>query len=319
MVDYEQIILSANVGASIYPANGKSADQLLLRAEAAVQSCGIETGQYKLYDELQQTETDRWQVEADLRSALEARQLSVNYQPQVRLSDDSTAGFEALLRWRHPVYGSISPERFIPLAESGGMMNEITEWVLLTALRETIGSLESSEDLTVSINVSPSTLFDSGFPFVIDSAISLWGEVYEHFTLEITESVLMNNFDAARNVLNQLRDNGVRISIDDFGTGYSSLAYFKQLPVDELKIDRSFVSHMVKDSDDFKLVEVMIQLAHKFGITVVAEGIEDRETLETLRGLECDIAQGYYVSKPIEAEGLKTWLGRNPAHIRRAQ
>jgi EAL domain-containing protein (putative c-di-GMP-specific phosphodiesterase class I) len=317
MFDDQQILLSAIAGASLYPGNGKSADQLLLRAEAALQSCESGAGHYKVYDELQQTEMDRWQVEADLRSAIEDRQLVVNYQPQVRLSDDATAGFEALLRWHHPVYGSISPERFIPLVESGGMMSEVTEWVLLTAFRETIGSLENPGDLTVSINVSPSTLFDPGFPFVIDSAISLWGAVYEHFTLEITESVLMDNFEAAEVVLNRLRDNGARISIDDFGTGYSSLAYFKQLPADELKIDQSFVRHMVKDAEDFKLVEVMIQLAHKFDLTVVAEGIEDRETLDALRGLGCDIAQGYYVSRPMEAEGLKSWLDRNPPNIER--
>lgn len=318
-LDDSQVAISANAGASLYPLNGESPDQLLIRAETALKSCETQAGRYQVYGELDLTDATQWQMESDLKSVVEARQLSVIYQPQIRLSDDSTAGFEALLRWNHPVHGFISPERFIPLAESSGVIDEITEWVLQTALRETIGSLGNAEDLTVSINVSPTTLFDPGFPFVIESAISLWGAVYEHFILEITEGVLMQDFAAAKDVLCRLRDKGAKISIDDFGTGYSSLAYFKQLPVDELKIDRSFVHEMVNDSDDFKLVEVMIQLAHKFGMAVVAEGVEDKATLEALRGLECDIVQGYHISKPIKADGLNDWLDHRPAHARSGQ
>jgi EAL domain-containing protein (putative c-di-GMP-specific phosphodiesterase class I)/GGDEF domain-containing protein len=310
LFDAEEIALDADIGAVIYPPNGNSADQLLMRAEYALQTCKTSTQSFVLHDTTQHNEFNQWQMEADLKSALIERQLEVHYQPQIKLADNSTAGFESLLRWNHPVHGQISPERFIPLAEASGMMNEITEWVLMAGLRESMEFIQGGADFTLSVNVSPSTLLDPGFLFAIDSAVSMWGASHEHLIIEITESVLMEDFKTSRDILARLRDIGIRISIDDFGTGYSSLAYFKQLPVDELKIDRTFVTNMVRNPGDHKLVEVIIELAHKFDMHVVAEGVEDLATLEDLRELGCDIAQGYLISKALDIDNLKPWLDK---------
>ena len=187
------------------------------------------------------------------------------------------------------------------------MIGDLTEWVLQTALRETSLARKDSETVTVSVNVSPLTLFDPGFLYAVDSAVSLWGTTHEQLTIEITEGVFIDDFEASKKLLNKLRSKGVRVSIDDFGTGYSSLAYFKKLPADELKIDQSFITKMVENTEDQNLVEVIIELAHKFGLAVVAEGIEDLETLNVLREIGCDMAQGFYISKALEADRLQSW------------
>ena len=176
-----------------------------------------------------------------------------------------------------------------------------------TALRE-INQLDGrGEKIAVSLNVSSPTLLDPGFPFLVDSAISLWGSSHEQLVIEITESVLVQNFESSIKLLSALRSKGIRISIDDFGTGYSSLSYFKRLPADELKIDRSFIENVVNDKQDRKLVESIAGLAHGFNLKVVAEGIEDQATLDVLQELGCDIAQGFFISKPLHAKELDAW------------
>jgi diguanylate cyclase (GGDEF)-like protein len=308
LVNNEEVLLKVTAGTSLYPPDGDSADQLFMRAETALLSSGATGKQVSLFEDTQdKSDNDQWQLEADLKIALLEQQLDVHYQPQIRLEDDSTAGFEALLRWQHPVHGPISPHVFVGLAESRGMIDDLTEWVLQTALRETSLARKGSETVTVSVNISPLTLFDPGFLYAVDSAVSLWGTTHEQLTIEITEGVFIDDFEASKKLLNKLRSKGVRVSIDDFGTGYSSLAYFKKLPADELKIDQSFITKMVQNTEDQNLVEVIIELAHKFSLTVVAEGIEDLETLNVLREIGCDMAQGFYISKALEADRLQSW------------
>ena len=309
----EEVLLKVTAGTSLYPLDGDSADQLFMRAETALLSSGATGKQVSLFEDTQEkSDKDQWQLEADLKIALREQQLDVHYQPQIRLEDDSTAGFEALLRWQHPVHGPISPHVFVGLAESSGMIDDLTEWVLQTALRETSLARKGSETVTVSVNISPLTLFDPGFLYAVDSAVSLWGTTHEQLTIEITEGVFIDDFEASKKLLNKLRSKGVRVSIDDFGTGYSSLAYFKKLPADELKIDQSFITKMVENTEDQNLVEVIIELAHKFSLAVVAEGIEDLETLNVLREIGCDMAQGFYISKALEADRLQSWAaGKN--------
>jgi len=309
-LEEEEILLQVTAGTSLYPTDGDSADQLFMRAETALLSSGSRDRRVALFDDTRDSSgKDQWQLEADLKAALHKQQFEVHYQPQVRLDDKSTAGFEALLRWPHPVHGLISPHQFVSLAESNGIIGEITEWVLQTALRETRPTRVDGVGPGVSVNISPLTLFEPGFLFAVDSAVSLWDTTYEHLTIEITEGVFIEDFEASEKLLNKLRDKGARVSIDDFGTGYSSLAYFKRLPADELKIDRYFITRMVEIVDDRKLVEVIIELAHKFGLTVVAEGIENPETLSALRDIGCDLAQGFYISKALPADQLQSWSG----------
>lgn len=304
----EEVLLNVSAGASLYPTDGESADQLFIRTETALLSSKITGNKISLFeDTLGGIDEDQWQLEDDLKIALHEQQFNVLYQPQIRLEDGTTAGFEALLRWHHPVRGQVSPQMFIGLAESSGLIGDITEWVLQTALRETSSLYNDSECATVSVNISPLTLFDPGFMYAVDSAVSLWGATHEQLTIEITEGVFIDDFDSSKKLLNELRSKGVRISIDDFGTGYSSLAYFKNLPADELKIDRSFISKMVENAEDRKLVEVILELAHKFNLSVVAEGIENIETLNALREIGCDMVQGYYISNALEADSLESW------------
>jgi len=312
LINEEEILLKVTAGSSLHPSDGNSADQLFMHAETALRSGDATNRRIFLFEEtLDRAGKDQWQLEEDLKAALHEQQLEVHYQPQVRLDDESTAGFEALLRWPHPVHGLISPDVFVELAESNGMIGDITEWVLQTALRETRSTREGGGCASVSVNISPLTLFDPDFQYAVDSAVSLWDTTHEHLTIEITEGVFISDFEASEKLLNRLRDKGVRVSIDDFGTGYSSLAYFKKLPADELKIDRYFIARMLDNVEDQKLVEVIIELAHKFGLIVVAEGIENLETLEALREIGCDMAQGFYISNALKAEQLQSWVEGN--------
>lgn len=309
LLDEEEILLKVTAGASLYPSDGDSADKLFMHAETALRSGGAADRRISLFEESQdRSGKDRWQLETDLKVALRDEQLEVHYQPQIRLDNGFTVGVEALLRWRHPLHGLIPPYLFIDLAESNGMIGDITEWVLQTALRETRSTRSSGEYPSVSVNISPLTLFDPDFLYAVDSAVSLWGTTHEQLTLEITEGVFINDFEASIKLLNRIRSKGVRISIDDFGTGYSSLAYFKKLPADELKIDRCFITNLVSNTEDQNLVEVIIALAHKFGLSIVAEGVENLETLNVLREFGCDMAQGFYISRALEAGQLQSWI-----------
>jgi diguanylate cyclase (GGDEF)-like protein len=302
--------LSPNVsaGASLYPRDDYRADQLFLLAEAALLSCDPKQSNIHIHDPEKDRDTvDHWRLEADLKHALAREQFLLQYQPQLRLGDWQVAGFEALIRWQHPEHGKVPPDRFIPAAESAGYIDTLTEWVVQTSLRETAPLLSGRPELTVSVNVSPSTLFDTGFRYHVESALSLWDCRPENLVVEITESTMMVDFDTSSQILAGLRDRGVRVSIDDFGTGYSSLSYFRRLPADELKIDRSFITGMNRSEGDRKLVEAIITLAHKFDLTVVGEGVEDLPTLLTLRNVGCDVAQGYYIARALGAEELRGW------------
>ena len=321
LVDGENIMLHASAGAAVFPQDGLSADPLFICAESALYS-DPSTGEPTSRFDSQRIRSDEWQLEKDLRSAVERGQFFLNYQPQISLHDGSTVGFEGLLRWHHPAHGLISPDKFIPLAESSGALEEITEWVLQTALREINQVQGPGEKISISLNISSPTLLDPGFPFLVDSAASLWGSLHEQIVIEITESVLVQNFEESIKLLSALRSKGIRVSIDDFGTGYSSLSYFKRLPADELKIDRSFVRNLVNDKQDRKLVESITGLAHAFNLKVVAEGIEDQATLDTLQELGCDIAQGFFISKPLHAKELSAWSAadrRKETHLTTSQ
>ena len=306
----EAINLRTSVAASLYPKDANNADQLLLGAESALRSTRPVINPLMLYEDRHSADSadsaDNYQLEADLRSAFTAKKLAIQYQPKIYFRDGSIAGFEALMRWNHPRRGSVSPELFIAIAESAGLIGEMTEWAVQTALRETADTAGNGSP-GVSVNVSANTLFDPCFPFVIDSAVSMWNTDYSKLTLEITESVLMENFDGALKLLNEFRTKGITISIDDFGTGYSSLAYFKHLPADEVKIDRTFVTNMTQCEEDLRLVEAIISLSHGFNLAVVAEGIEDEATYQALKDLGCDVAQGFYISKAIDAKSIPLW------------
>jgi EAL domain-containing protein (putative c-di-GMP-specific phosphodiesterase class I) len=219
-------------------------------------------------------------------------------------------GVEALVRWQHPDRGLLYPDAFIDLAESAGLMGPLTEAVLELALRQCRLWAEQDRELAVAVNVSPSNLVDEDFPGTVAGLLVATGVPARSLVLEVTESLLMADRERAERVLGRLRDQGVGVAIDDYGTGYSSLAYLAELPVTELKLDRAFVAGMTASWRAESIVISTLHLAHALGLALVAEGVEDQETLDALAGLGCDVVQGYHLSRPLPAAAFEDWLDR---------
>lgn len=252
-----------------------------------------------------QTSDDRLTLLGDLRRGLtDASQFSLHFQPKIRLCDDSLAGVEALARWTHPARGPVSPGQFVPVLETTSLIHPFTERVLTLALRQAREWMDAGHRVPVAVNVSTRSLLDATFPGRLASLLKSTGVPGELLCIEITEYTVMSDPATTIEALRSIRALGVKTSIDDFGTGYSSLSYLKLLPVDELKIDRSFVADMVGDSSSRALVASAVDLAHNLGLTVVAEGVEDVFTAEALGGLGCDTAQGYHFARPVPATDL---------------
>jgi len=301
--------LSATIGVVMCPEHGSDPHELLRLAEVAVldgQRRGAATCFYET-ESAEQMLLD-WDLEQRLADGIEAGDLELHYQPKVCLRTGRIVGAEALMRWREPELGPISPEVFIALAESTGQIVELTHFAIQRACRQLSEWRSSAPALSVAVNVTPTIIQNSEIVDTIESSTSIWGVAPEFLTVEVTENSLMANQAASHRVLTRIRELGARVSIDDFGTGYSSLSYLKDIPADELKIDRSFVMGMLSDAGDRKIVEHTIGLAKSFGLSVVAEGIESAEILEELRRLGCDLAQGYFICKPLPAAEFGAFL-----------
>jgi len=247
-----------------------------------------------------------------LRAAIEHGTLVLHYQPQVDLASGQVTGAEALVRWPHPTQGLIPPDRFIPLAEQTGLIAPLTDWVLAQAIRQCREWQRAGRLLAVSVNLSMWNLHDSTLPDRMAALLRDHGVSPAWLRLELTESALMADPERAMDVLARLSGLGVGLAVDDFGSGYSSLAYLKRLRVDELKIDKGFVREMATDEIDGAIVASTVALGHALGLRVVAEGIEDRATWEMLVGMGCDVAQGYYLSRPLPPDALARWLSEAP-------
>ncbi len=255
---------------------------------------------------------DRLAVATDLRRAIDEAELILHYQPKLACDTGELAGVEALVRWQHPRRGLVPPDQFIPLAEQTGLIGPLGRRVLEPALCQCREWQTMGLTVPVAVNLSMRELLDQELPNAIERLLATHDVDPSLLRMEITESTLMVDPSRARATLQRLCDLGVRLSVDDFGTGYSSLRYLQQLPVDELKIDRSFVKHMVTNDSDLTIVRSTVELAHGLGLQVVAEGVEDAATWRRLAGVACDQAQGYYISRPVPADALKDWL-RRPA------
>ena len=303
------ITLECHITAAVYPEEGQTADDLLLTAERTL----VDVKLRKFSDVaipvlMQHAGRARWQIERQLRGAIDRGELELFYQPKIRLRDRLPASAEALVRWNSSELGMVRPDEFIGVAEESSLINQITEWALRTAIRVRSEIIGRGDGPSVAVNVSASDIYDCSIVHNLESVLAIWGVAPEHLTLEVTESVIMDNPDIALRNLELLRKLGVKIALDDFGTGYSSLAYFKTLPIDELKIDKSFILNMRQDSDDAVLVEAIINLAHQFNLSVVAEGVEDVQTLRQLDALGCDYVQGYHFSQALPQAKFRAWL-----------
>jgi diguanylate cyclase (GGDEF)-like protein len=301
--------ITAHIGVSLFPEHANDVSELMQKAEIALMSARNSAQAFAVYtDENKQFDVSAWDIEGDLDAALENDEFELYYQPQISIQTGIVFGAEALIRWNNKQRGFIRPEIFISMAEHSGHINAITWWTLNRALREVLEWPRAWKPLKVAVNVSALILKDIAFVDSVKSALSIWGVPAAQLTLEITESTLMEDTTSSIITLEELKTLGVGISIDDFGTGYSSMAYFKNIPANELKIDQSFVFYMLKNDMDMHVVNTIIELAHGFNLKVVAEGVENKETYVVLKELDCDIAQGFYLAKPMpQAEFIK-WL-----------
>ena len=303
------IALLTEIGIAMYPAHAGNAPDLLRNAMIARGEAQIRDQTIASYEAGREEHYVRQlRIVNDLRSAIQKDELRVHFQPKMSLRSGTICGAEALVRWQHAEYGWLSPDEFVPAAEEAGTIVHLTRYVLGQAIRECKRWQDSGRSLQVSVNISARDLQDEYLPYYVLQLMKEHGLPTNRLTLEVTENSIMQNIQKAITVLECLRDIGVRISMDDFGTGYSSLAQIRKIPLHELKIDKSFVMTLLKDKQNAAIVRTTLQLAHNMNLEVVAEGVEDDDTLDYLSDAGCEQAQGYVLSRPVSSEDLLAWL-----------
>jgi diguanylate cyclase (GGDEF)-like protein len=308
LVEGQRLNVAASIGVVHYPADGSDADTLLRRADVAMYVAKRAHSGFAHYDaEEDQHSPERLGLVGELRQAIDQNKLTLAYQPQIAVNTHQVTSVEALVRWDHPRRGMIPPIEFVAIAEHTGLMEPLTRCVLRGAIQQCRTWLDKGIHLPVSVNVSATDLQD-GFAQVVEELLGAHGVTADCLRIEITEGAMMVDRDRAGRVLQELRALGVRISIDDYGTGYSSLAYLGQLPIDELKIDRSFIAGLLSSATNAAIVRSTIALGHDLGLVVVAEGVEDQPTWDVLAELGCDTIQGYFASRPLSAAALEKWI-----------
>jgi diguanylate cyclase (GGDEF)-like protein len=304
-VDQVEVELQVRAGLCTSPEQGAAADEMIRRAEIALhdaEESRDSIGVFRVGSD--EEHRRRLEMMTDLRRAIEGNELHLAFQPKVAIATRRVTSVEALVRWNHPRLGAISPAEFVPLAEQTGGSRQLTDWVLKTAIRQMAEWQKQGLELDVAVNLSAGDIVDAGLGDAILRLLAKYRVAATSLVLEITESAMMRDPGTSARNMELLRVAGVRFAIDDFGTGYSSLSQLRKLPVDELKIDRSFVSRAHVDADDASIVSSTIELGHNLGLKVVAEGVEEADTLLMLRGLGCDYAQGYLISKPLVADAV---------------
>jgi diguanylate cyclase (GGDEF)-like protein len=317
-IDEHELFITASIGISLYPDDGTDASTLFKNADAALYRAKEQGGNnYQFYTaDMNAKAVKRLTLENSLRRALERNEFEVYYQPVLDVNTKKIVGMEALLRWHHPDLGLVQPVEFIPLAEDTGMIVPIGEWVLRTACAQSKSWQDAGfAPLALAVNLSARQFQQQNLAEVVARILQETGFDAHNLELELTESSIMKNAEYAVKALGELKAMGVKLAIDDFGTGYSSLGYLKRLPIDTLKIDRSFVCDVTTDSDDAALVMAIITLAHNLRLKVIAEGVDSEEQLSFLHLLRCDEWQGYLFSKPLPVEAFEGLLsqGQNPA------
>ena len=299
------VVIGGSIGIALAPQHARDSQELLQMADLAMYAAKASRRGTEVYDE-DRDGSGRYRLEriTELREAIGSQQLVLHYQPQLDLRSGRVTGVEALVRWQHPVHGLLGPQHFVDLAESAGLMGRLTSWVLDEALAQCGRWRRDGLDLRVAVNVSPSVVVDQAFPGDVEALLAHHAVPGRALALEVTEELLMDNRERTVNALVLLRRLGVRVSIDDYGTGYSSLAYLKDLPVTELKLDRSFVASMNASPRSAAIVHSTVNLAHALGLDLVAEGVEDVATLDALVAAGCDLVQGYLLSRPVASSAV---------------
>lgn len=308
-LDSDKLRCSVHMGIAVCPVHGSEESYLLKKAEDALERSKQAGQLYCMAEPAEEFSfSDNWDIEIELATAIENSGLHVHFQPKISLTTGKPTGAEALIRWQSPSRGLIGPDVFLPVAEEIGLMKPLTVWMLNSALRLSTEWTNQWGHLDVSVNIPTTLLENSDFVDMVLSSEGLWKNENITLCLEVLEQFFVSDVENCFAKLKELRNEGIKISIDDFGTGYSSLSYFRDIPADELKIDRSFVSTLLDDEANANIVALIIDLAHRFDLSVVAEGAEDPDTLAALKKLQCDKVQGYVIAKPIPADQFGSWL-----------
>ena len=303
--------VEASIGIAMFPEHGRTVDAVMRAADVAMYVTKEQRSGYEFYDEERHEhrhDAGRLALIGELRRAMDETELVLFYQPKVELQSGKVKGVEALARWHHPERGLLSPDEFIPLAERSNLLRPMTLYLIDTALRQANAWRSKGIEISVAVNLSMQNMLDLRLPNDLARLLTSWRLPAGSLELEITESTIMADHRRATTILSRLSKMGVRLSIDDFGTGYSSLAYLQELPVDAIKIDKSFVMEMHADPGNATIVQSTVDLGHNLGLEVVAEGVETVESYNTLAQLGCDYAQGYFLSKPLSPEKMSIWL-----------
>ncbi|TKC18237.1 bifunctional diguanylate cyclase/phosphodiesterase [Robertmurraya kyonggiensis] len=307
----QEFYVTASIGVSLFPTDGTDEITLMKNADIAMNRSKSPGGnRLTLYsNEMNEEAMKRLELESYLRKALKKNEFFLCYQPLIDLKSGKLYGSEALIRWNHPVLGLVSPGDFIPLAEETGLIEEIGSWVLRTACKQNkMWQQKGLKNITVSVNVSANQFQQTKFVAEVIRALAESGLEPKYLTLELTESTMLRNIDHSIEVMQSLQKLGVRVSIDDFGTGYSSLSYLKDLPINNLKIDRSFINNLRLDTSDIAIVKAIITMSHGLAVKVVAEGVETEEQIELLKKLKCHYAQGFYLHRPLTSDDFERVL-----------
>jgi diguanylate cyclase (GGDEF)-like protein len=298
-----------SIGIAIYPDHASDMGELVQRADVAMYAAKNGPRSWELYaTEHDQQSAGRLALVAQLRHAIDHEELVLHYQPKGELSSRRVKGVEALARWRHPRNGLMLPDDFIPLAEHTGLIRPLTLYALNRSLKQHRAWREKGIDLDIAVNLSPQSLLDLQLPEEVQGLLERWKVDASKLKLEITESSIMADPMRAMRVLTELSEMGIALSVDDFGTGYTSLAYLKRLPINEIKIDRSLVTHITTNQSDDVIVKSIVELGRNLGLEVVAEGVEDKATWDRLASFGCDVAQGYYLADPMTPNELVSWM-----------
>ena len=309
VTDGRPLMVSASIGIAGVPWHAATSEELLQKADSAMYVAKHDRTGYTVYNpERDQRVYQRLSLASSMRQAIDGRQFAVEYQPIVHMRTGTVLALESLVRWNHPELGRLLPDDFIRVAEHTGLVNPLTSFVLERALGDWPLSARP-EGCAVAVNVSPRSLHHAAFPGRIREVLEAHGVAAPSLAIEITENLVMSDPDGSARCLDELHDMGVRLVIDDFGKGYSSLSYLRRLPVDEIKIDRSFLIGLAEGEDD-TLVRCMIDLAHNLGMTAVAEGVETEAVFQQLSELNCDAAQGYFICRPTSAQNTLSWINR---------
>jgi diguanylate cyclase (GGDEF)-like protein len=307
----QDVFVTPSIGIILFPADGQQVDTLIARADTAMYNVKIRSkNDFCFYSQDFETQAkEKLILDAQLRHALQSNEFKIHYQPQFDLNSSQLMGMEALIRWQHPQKGLIAPDEFIPLAEETGLIVPIGEWLIKTICQQLkIWKQQGLSPPQLAINISARQFLQKNLVTLITQEMDRHGIAPNSIQIEITESMMIQDIEQVNSIMNEFKSAGISIAIDDFGTGYSSLEYLKRLPIDKLKIDKSFIGNILNNSDDASIVQAVIAMGHSMNMQIIAEGVETKEQAEFLSNRNCDYAQGFYFSKPVSALDMEKEL-----------